>query len=330
VAYALNIDNLGAIADAVKLITTKHCGLQVLPEHYPIVATNLMKAVGEVLGAAVTPEIGAAWSKAVNCLAKILIDEEELLYQQMESRSGGFRGWKQFKVSAITQVSPDVKTFTFEPPADVTGPFDFTPGMYLSVKVDPIPGELTAPRHYTITSKPGENFLQCSVKKLDGGVVSTYLHDVLQEGMLVDISPPSGSFTMAEGTDGRVLISAGVGMTPMKAFLSALCTEGNAYGHCVKAVHVDKGESSVPFKTFFEANNVGKNTFYYSGNQSESRPDAAAIAATLVADVGLNNQFYLCGPPLFMHGIAKGLKNNKVSGDNIHWEAFGPQLSCPV
>ena len=93
IAYALNIDNLGALGDAVELIASKHCGLQVLPEHYPIVHDNLLIAVAEVLKPAVTPEIGAAWSEAVNFLAKLLIDNEEGRYEAAAARSGGWRGW---------------------------------------------------------------------------------------------------------------------------------------------------------------------------------------------------------------------------------------------
>ena len=120
IAYATHIDNLGALTEAIELIVTKHCGLQVLPEHYSIVHDNLMIAVGTVLGAAVTPEIATAWSTAVNFLAKVLWEAEEAKYVLAESKSGGWRGWKEFTISNIETVSTGVKTFTMVPKGKLT------------------------------------------------------------------------------------------------------------------------------------------------------------------------------------------------------------------
>ena len=153
VAYASNIDNLGALGPAVGLMAAKHCGLQVLPAHYSIVHENLMKTIGVVLDGVITPEIATAWSEAVLFLAGVLINAEESLYKMAETRSGGWRGWKEFRVSNIEQNTSNVKTFTFAPADGSVRHFDFTPGQYLSVLVDPFADgkTLTAPRHYTVT-----------------------------------------------------------------------------------------------------------------------------------------------------------------------------------
>ena len=74
-------------------------GMQVLPGHYAIVHDNLLASVGELFGEAITPDVAAGWSEAVNHLSGILIDREEELYQEAEARAGGWRGWKQFVVS---------------------------------------------------------------------------------------------------------------------------------------------------------------------------------------------------------------------------------------
>eukprot|EP00286_Rhodomonas_abbreviata_P009006 CAMPEP_0181342818 /NCGR_PEP_ID=MMETSP1101-20121128/31221_1 /TAXON_ID=46948 /ORGANISM="Rhodomonas abbreviata, Strain Caron Lab Isolate" /LENGTH=165 /DNA_ID=CAMNT_0023454337 /DNA_START=62 /DNA_END=556 /DNA_ORIENTATION=- len=100
VAYASNIDNLGALKHAVPLMAHKHCALHVLPEHYQIVHDNLMDAIGDTLGDVVTPEIAQGWSEAVMGLAGILIDAEETLYSQAEAREGGWRGFRGFTVAS--------------------------------------------------------------------------------------------------------------------------------------------------------------------------------------------------------------------------------------
>lgn len=79
-AYAKNIDNLGALSDAVQRMAERHVQAQVKPEHYPLVAEALLAAIKDVLGDAATPDILAAWSEAYAYLAEILIAEERRRY----------------------------------------------------------------------------------------------------------------------------------------------------------------------------------------------------------------------------------------------------------
>lgn len=325
IAYGANIDNLGALGPAVGLMATKHCGLQVLPEHYGIVHDNLMASVAEVLGAAVTPEIGAAWSEAVMSLAGILIGEEEKLYKAAESKSGGWRGWKNFAISDITQCTSNVKTFTFKPEVENTnGGFSFVAGQYLSVQVDPFKdGSLTAPRHYTITSRPGEDYFQITTKRLDKGVVSGYMHDSLKVGDVVKLSPPFGNFNVPEDSSPIVCVSAGIGMTPMKIFCEAHADR------VAKVVHVDKTAEDVPFKEFFQSKFSDKTSFHYSGPAGK-HPSADELIAVMKAGAADNTRYFVCGPTMFMCEVAKALRASGVSADNVVWEAFAPSLSCPV
>jgi len=319
IAYATHIDDLGALTEAIELIVTKHCGLQVLPEHYPIVHDNLLIAVAQVLGDAITPEVGAAWSEAVNFLAKVLYQAEEEKYKAAEARSGGWRGWKEFTVSGIDSASTNCKTFTFVPKEGSVcdSGFDFTPGQYLSVSVD---GE--TPRHYTVTSAPGQKALQITTKRLDGGAVSTFMHDKLSVGDSIKLSPPFGPFAVKPDTKSAVLLSAGIGMTPMKAFL-------DTHGALVtKAVHVDRNAASAPFYAHFEEKNAGKNQFIFT--ETGGRPDMAAVSASLVKEGGLDHRYYVCGPTGFMQKTVHGLVAAGVPRSQIVWEAFSPQLSCPV
>ena len=130
VAYASNIENLDVLGPAVETMAVKHCGLQVLPEHYPTVEKNLMLAVGEVLGDALTPQIGAAWTDAVQFLSQVLITREEELYKAAEERNGGWRGWQPFTLAERISIADDTALFTFNRSNGNTSPFSFTPGQF--------------------------------------------------------------------------------------------------------------------------------------------------------------------------------------------------------
>ncbi len=146
------------------------------------------------------------------------------------------------------------------------------------------------------------------------------MHDVLVPGMRVKLAPPFGSF-VPDVTQSAVLISAGIGITAMKAFKQCL---GDQVKHFL---HVDKAPSNVPFLDFFESANPGKNSWHYT---SQGRPKVPAIMQELIQKTGNDNMFYICGPPLFMRDCAHALGKSGVLSSKIAWEAFSPQLSCPV
>merc|ERR1719229_517202 len=116
-----------------------------------------------------------------------------------------------FVVTAIEDVALDIKSFSFKSSINADEAFDFTPGQFLTLKVDPEGDGLTAPRHYTVTSEPGADFLQCTVKKIPGGKVSTYLHDKVSVGDKVQLTAPFGIFPLESTEEPSVLMSAGIG-----------------------------------------------------------------------------------------------------------------------
>ena len=81
-AYAKNVDNLGALTQAVERMVARHVEVGVKPEHYPVVAAALLPAIKDVLGDAVDQQVLNAWGEAYWFLAHILIDAEEAKYQQ--------------------------------------------------------------------------------------------------------------------------------------------------------------------------------------------------------------------------------------------------------
>merc|ERR1711937_215113 len=275
----------------------------------------------EVLGEIVTPEIADAWSNAVLFLAKAMIDTEESLYQMVEQREGGWAGVAEFEVTAINDLTDTVKQISFKPPAGspLAGKnFAFSAGQYLSLQVDMNGDGRSAPRHYTATSPIGADYLQCTIKKLPGGKLSTYVHDHLKVGDKVCLSTPMGVFTAPEEPTNTVLMSAGIGVTPMVNLK-------RAQGDAVKlVVHVDKSPEQHPYREFFEDS---PNLFKYTSQTG--RPTAASLVEETLEKVGTDNEFFICGPEKWMDDIQKELLAKGAK--KVVCEVFGSQLStgCP-
>lgn len=310
VAYASNIDNLGALTDAVAIIAHKHCGLSVAPEHYGIVHKNLMESIASILGEVVTPEIGDGWSEAVLALAQILIDTERGLYTMAAERTGGWCGVKDFKVASTRNVTDNCMEITFED-ADNKGPIDFTPGQFLTLHVKQ---EGATPRHYTVTSAPGQSYLQCCVKRIPGGFVSNVVHS-LKEGDVVGLAPPFGVF----GTKGGpvVLLSAGIGATPMKAFLASVPEKVQFL------VHIDKTAAAHPFKAEMEASGV-KSKFIYT--QEVGRPSMEQLVEEDLKPFLSECDFLVCGPSQFLASAKASLQ--AAGAKSVSVDVFGPALSA--
>jgi nitric oxide dioxygenase len=308
VAYASNIDDLTPLAGAVEDIVHKHCGLTVLPEHYPVVHKNLMESIAHVLGPdVVTEEIGQGWSQGVLSLAEILYTREEEVYQAAADRRGGWRGTKDFRVTKKRQVAEGSIEFTFEA-VDGAGPIDFTPGQFLTLHLRK---EGATPRHYTVTNKPGEPYLQCCVKSVKDGFVSNAMHS-LQEGEIVGLVPPFGTFALTDSP--MVLLSAGIGVTPMKSFLAAA-------PHNVRlALHVDRSPASHPFKEEFSAVPIH---FHYT--EESGCPSPKALVEGVLKPHLADCDFYLCGPPAWLDGMKSALLEGGAKG--VRAERFGPALA---
>lgn len=312
VAFASNIDNLGALGGAVGKICNRHCGLGVAPNFYQAVHDALLASVVEVLGDAVTPEIGEAWSNAVMALAEILIETEEGMYQAAEKREGGWRGYKDFVLSHKERVGEDTVEFRFVATDNPDGGIQFAPGQYLSIRCD---AGCPTPRHYTVTSNPGDPFLQCTtrhVKEAGGnpaGVLSSYMHTKMQEGDKVQLAPPFGVFTKNDVKLNKdtVFVTAGIGITLARS----LAKDVQVAGH----IHVDRGNDYTESIVSGIESDCGVKATRLYGEKREDILDAIKAAANPNAD------FVLCGPLGFMKDAKTALECGGAK--NIHYELFG-------
>jgi nitric oxide dioxygenase len=225
-AYARNIDNLGVLAGAVERIAQKHVALNILPEHYPYVADALLGAIGDVLGEAATPEICAAWGEAYWFLAELLIGREATIYRDLSAQPGGWNGWRDFVVESVTRESEMIRSFVLAP-VDGGPVLRHQPGQYLGFLFN-LPGHGVLKRNYSISCAPNDRAYRITVKREGradepAGIVSNWLHDHARYGTVLRAAPPAGDFFLDQTSNAPVvLVSGGVGLTPMMSMLETI------------------------------------------------------------------------------------------------------------
>ncbi len=341
-AYAANIDNLGALGPAVELIAQKHCSLGVKPEHYPIVGRHLLAAIKDVLGDAATEEILGAWGQAYGFLADVLIAREAAIYQEQAAAHGGWTGFREFVVEEKKTESQVVKSFYLRP-ADGGPVTAFKPGQYITVKIDH-PTTPTSPRNYSLSDRPGTGRYRISVKReispagdAPAGLISNHLHDLVHVGDTVLVGPPCGEFTLdvkRKDEHPLVLISGGIGITPVLSMLKSVAHAGNKrpvyfiHGARNSLFHAMGDEVRTIAK---DAANVRAHVRYsnpLSDDLEQKRCDSVGVIDGALLDEVMEPQraeYYFCGPKAFMMGVHRELKKRGVEDSRIHFEFFGPK-----
>ncbi|MDA0207053.1 MAG: NO-inducible flavohemoprotein [Acidobacteria bacterium] len=343
-AYAANIDNLGVLGPAVELIAQKHCSLGIQAEHYPIVGKHLLAAVKDILGDPVTGEVTAAWAEAYGLLAYILIKREAEIYRAQAQAAGGWNGYRAFVVDRKVPES-DVITSFYLKPADHQPLAPFLSGQYITVKAD-IPGLEVSPRNYSLSDEPGQDHYRISVKREPAsepgatpGVVSNYLHEQVQVGDQIQVGPPCGEFTLPteqELADGEpiVLISGGVGLTPIQSMLKTLASREVA--NPVYFIHGSRNSSThaLAGEVRQAASQIPKLTTHFRydaplpDDLANGKCDSTGLIDSSLLDQLLpdsRGRFFVCGPKPFMASVVGALRGRQTPEANIHYEFFGPK-----
>ena len=228
--------------------------------------------------------------------------------------------------------SDDVQSFVFE--ARDGGLLDaFEAGQHLPIHLD-VPGHQERVRRtYSLSNAPGDGYYRISVKREPYGVASRHLHDELAIGAFVDAHPPAGDFLLSNAHRPVVLISAGVGLTPMVSMLHALIGDGSP--RPVWFIHGARDGAHHPLseevRTLVADHERAHAHVVYSRPNPDDVPGVdydssgridSALIASLVPD--LDAEFYLCGPAPFMADLQSGLAAKGVPENRMHTETFGP------
>ncbi|MDR5749606.1 NO-inducible flavohemoprotein [Caballeronia sp. LZ024] len=331
-AYAANIDNLGALGGAVAHIAHKHASLNIRAEHYPIVGENLLAAISEVLGDAADQPTLDAWAAAYGQLANILIGAEQKLYD-----GAPWSGFRPFVVVRKEMESDEITSFYLKP-SDGGKVCDFAPGQYVSVKRFVQAVGVDQPRQYSLSDAPNGEWLRISVKREQpaerpAGHVSNGLHDDVVAGSIVEVSAPMGEFSLDRSkTTPVVLMSAGVGITPMVSMLASLTGEGSA--RQVAFVHACRHGGVHAFKHWLKEivarhPSVSRTVFYESPRAADRQGVdfdfdgrmawAKFVSLALLPDA----DYYVCGPLAFMREQVAALHAAGIRAERIHTEIFG-------
>ena len=338
-AYAEHIEDPSVLAPVLTRIANKHVSLGIRAEHYPIVGQHLLASIREVLGAeAATDELISAWAAAYGQLADALIGQESGLYTEAASQAGGWTGWRGFKVVRKRLESDEIMSLYLQP-ADGGGVPLYRPGQYTSVRVFVPALGMVQPRQYSLSAAPGGKTLRISVKRESAGEltpagwVSNVLHDGVNEGDLLDLAPPMGEFFLHEDRSTPVvLISGGVGVTPMMAMLDQLLQQGSSRE--IRFVHACRHGGVHAFKAHVahlvaEHPNLRAVVHYEhpraedvigAGHDRIGRIDLSVLGELILPPEA---DYYLCGPLPFMQAQAQSLQSLGVPADRIHTEVFG-------
>lgn len=184
-------------------------------------------------------------------------------------------------------------------------------------------------RTYSLSMFPNDELYRISVKKIEGGLISTYLHENLNVGDSIEAMVPAGLFTINNNSNNipLVLISAGIGITPLLSMLYEESTKRNN----ISFIQAVQNSDIHPFKDDIDsiAKSRGiKNTIFYSAPLEDDKLGVDYNFTGFVnkeylkANVDLNSDFYFCGPPPFMKGVEASLLELGVPSSRIHYELF--------
>lgn len=344
--FASNLHNISELIPRLERMCNKHCSLGIRPQHYDIVGKFLLGAFAQVLGPTWTPDVQTAWAKAYSILAKMLIGREAQMYRGFDE----WQGFRPFRIERKVEEAEGICSL-YLVPVDGRRLPPFTPGQYTTVRVDvPALGH-TQMRQYSLSDAPRPDYYRVTVKRdagsrigkgveavrLEPGIVSNVLIEDKKPGDVVELSHPSGDFVMdmeASSTVPLVLISAGVGVSPLMSILNTVverqAVRPISWLHCSAAAapfeeHVRRvAAGRANFATRFFRSKVadlddGSST---ASGEAGLRMDLARIdPAQLYMNHGAS-EYYICGPEAFMQEMAKYLIGQGVDASRVKFEWF--------
>ncbi len=266
------------------------------------------------------PALSEGWQGSFQALLAKAEDQEAAL--------PAWAGFRPLRVAAIRRESTSITSFLLEPTAEDSP--KALAGQYLTLRLRPNADEPPLVRSYSLSDVPDERGYRISVKREGAG--SAYLHQDVKVGDLLDVAAPRGSFVMRSGTRPVVLISAGVGATPVLAMLHALARERSArpvwwlHGARNRAEHAFAAEANELLAALPGSQRVIAYSRPTTADTLGDDHDIAGRLDTAILDragVPDDADYYLCGPDGFMRAISAALTARGVPLERVATEAFG-------
>ena len=316
-------------------IAHKHASLGITEDQYSIVHEHLFAAIVEVLGDAVTPDVASAWDEVYWHMAGALVTIEKRLYADAAVADGDV--WRTLVLRRRLQESPDTVSFVLGT-ADGSPLPKALPGQYVSLQVV-LPDGARQIRQYSLMRAFEPSEWEISVKAVPGshtddgtavpaGEVSNFLHQNLFEGDEVRASAPFGDLVIEDSDRPLVLISAGIGVTPIIGILHYLARIESGREVCV--LHADRSPARhahrQELKELVAAMPTASLHRWYEDLGVRPTRDVLRVGRIDLGAVEIptDAEIYLCGPLPFMEAVRNSLIDQDVAEADIHYEVFGP------
>ncbi|MFE1878379.1 MOSC domain-containing protein [Streptomyces diastatochromogenes] len=279
------------------------------------------------------PALSPGWQQSFRELAAAQQPKQEPGWPSERAgtrQPGEEPGWPGFKTMRVARIVPETPTVSsvYLDITDGTPLPEARPGQYLSLRLA-VGDAAPTVRSYSLSSAPTAGTYRISVKHEPHGQVSRYIHDTLRPGDLVDAASPRGTFVLDEGTRPVVLVSAGIGATPVLAMLHQLAATRDPrpvwWIHTAhdRAHHAFADESHALLAQLPDAHEH----IYYTAEAphpdeahiTRGRPNALSLAAL---GIPADADAYLCGPVVFMDDLGGFLRDHGLRPERIHMEQF--------
>ena len=235
------------------------------------------------------------------------------------------------RVSRKLHESSNVTSLILEP-ADGQPLTAALAGQFIVLRLRPGPDESARLRSYSLSGEPSEDRYRISVKREPHGTAGAYIDTRVQAGDLLDVSAPRGGFTLRQGESPVVLVSAGIGATPVLAMLHALAAEQTRRE--IWWIHGARNSSEHPFaaevRELLKTLPASRSHICYSAPKATDRPTVdfdgvGRVGVDVFDELGVprDAEFYICGPTKFMSGLVADLTGWGVSPPRLHTENFG-------
>jgi ferredoxin-NADP reductase/MOSC domain-containing protein YiiM len=240
-------------------------------------------------------------------------------------------GFRPLTVTAVDRESDSVVSVHLADPAGTALPPPL-PGQFLTLRLNAVPGARPLLRSYSLSGSPDAGTYRISVKREAHGVGSQFVHARVRQGDLLEVAAPRGTFVLQPGDRPVLLISAGVGATPVLAMLHTLAA--GASGRDVWWLHGARNRAEEPFaeesRSLLAALDRGHGYVCYSRPAPGEVPGrdyqaTGRLSASVLAGLGLprDADAYVCGPAAFMAEMSAALVELGVDNARVHTEIFG-------
>jgi ferredoxin-NADP reductase len=281
------------------------------------------------------PALSPGWKASLQSLAEQPVAKPGSgnvgLTAAASSPPPAWTGFRALQVTAVHDETRNVRSVSLADP-DGTALPEWLPGQSITLRIFSDMSGAPVTRNYSLSNRPGSDDYRISVKHEPGGEASGQIHSHVRPGDLLDVAAPRGTFFLSDGDEPAILLSAGIGATPVLSMLHALVRAGSA--RQVWWLHGARDGSEHPFsaesRTLLNQLPHSQSHIFYSRPTPTDRQgidftEPGRLSVESLRKLGLprDGDAFLCGPAGFMAELSAGLVAYGMDAARVHTELFG-------